>query len=161
MNGVVTKTWTEEEIEQRIQSCKTYTQCLNLVRNAARLGHPDIELRAYKHSIKVRAALHKPASEIEWEGYEALYAYEDGLSRKNKRRTRGGGTRKLIQNHGMIGALDRAVNLPDDPTGFTLLKELQIEEYAFEHIVVRHADQFPPETVRKAKERLDRFGKSV
>lgn len=144
-------------MDERVLKCKTHDECLSLAKNAEDRGHPELAQQAREYSLELRAKTHSPQSAIELEGYKALYAYEDGLTKKNGKTTLATYTRKLIDNHGLTGALERAVNRPDDPEGFTLLKEMKLEAYAFEHIVVRYPDQFSAEAVTCAKDRLARF----
>ena len=144
-------------MDEKVLKCKTYAECMSFAKNAEDRGHPELAQQAREYSLELRAMTHSPQSAVELEGYKALYAYEDGLTKKNGRTTPAGRTRELIKEYGLIGAIDRAVNRPDDPEGFTLLKEMKLEAYAFEQIVVRYPDQFSRETVKHAKDRLTRF----
>jgi hypothetical protein len=63
----------------------------------------------------------------------------------------------MIGRHGIITAVDRAVNRSDDPIGFTALVEMGMEDLAFEAIVIRHSELFRTETVGRAKTRLQKW----
>ena len=140
-------------MDKRVLRCKTHEECLIFAKNAIERGHPELAQQARVYSLQLRARSHNPQSDLEREGWEALYAYEDGLTKRNGKTTRANQTREMIDNHGMIGAIERAVNRPEDLIGFTLLESMGLYEYSFEHIVIRHADAFLPNTLERAKER--------
>ena len=143
-------------MDERVLRCKTHEDCLTFAKNATERGHPELAQQARIYSLRLRANEHKPTSDIERDGLEALYAYEDALTEKNGRTTRATRTREMIENHGLIGAIERAVNRPDDPEGFTLLIDMGLSEFTFEQIVLRYRDQFSREAVQQATARVSR-----
>ena len=84
----------------------------------------------------------------------ASYAYEEILTSKNGRRTRANRTWQMIKRHGILGAVERAVNREEEASGYTALCEMGLQDYAFEAVIVRHPKCFSPETVQRAKERI-------
>jgi hypothetical protein len=141
-------------MDELVLRCKTHEECLIFAKNATERGHPELAQQARIYSLELRANEHNPKSELERDALKALFAYEDVLTEKNRKTTRASRTREMIDNHGMIGAIERAVNRPDDPEGFTLLKNLGLDEFAFEHIVLRYPDRFSVEAQERAKTRL-------
>jgi hypothetical protein len=64
-------------------------------------------------------------------------------------------TRKMITDHGEIGALSLLMVSPDLQTGFQALRDAGLLEYTFESIVVRFPHLFSPDVVQAARWRLD------
>jgi hypothetical protein len=60
----------------------------------------------------------------------------------------------MIERHGIIGAVERAVNRPDDTLGYTALVEMGMQEFAFERVVQRHPDRFSAKALARSNERL-------
>ncbi len=144
-------------MDAKVLKCKTHEECLQFAKNAEDRGHPELAQQARVYSLELRAATHSPQSAVELAAYIALYAYEDGLAKKHGMPKKAIRTRGLIEDYGLIEALERAVRRPDDPDGFTVLKVMGLEEYSFERIVVSYPDQFSPVAVKRAKDRLARF----
>ena len=60
----------------------------------------------------------------------------------------------MIKRHGIIGAVERAVNRKDETTGYATLIEMKMGDFAFEAVVLRHQQLFSPETVERARRRM-------
>jgi hypothetical protein len=60
----------------------------------------------------------------------------------------------MIKRHGIIGAVERAVNRKDVTIGYKSLIEMGMQDFAFEAVVVRYPALFSPETVKRATERM-------
>jgi hypothetical protein len=93
----------------------------------------------------------------EQEALRSVYAYEEGLSKKRGRRTRASRTWQMIDRHGIIGAVERAVNRKEETTGYTLLREMGMDDFAFEVVVVRYPNLFSPEAVTRSQARIDKW----
>ena len=96
-------------MDERIQQLKTPEECIQLEINV-RDKNPELAREARRRAVELRAAAHGIKSAVELELLKALYAYEEVLSEKNKRRTRASRTWQMINRHGIIGAAERAVN---------------------------------------------------
>lgn len=83
-----------------------------------------------------------------------MYAYEEVLSTKRGRRTRAARTWQMIKRHGIISAVERAVNRKEETLGYSTLIEMKMQDFAFEAVVLRHQELFSPETVDRAKVRM-------
>jgi len=119
----------------------------------------DLAIQARRRSIELRALSHTPKNDLEKELYEALYAYEDVLTYKNKRRTRASRTLQMINRYGIVETAQRAVNRPDDAIGFQILMERGLLDKTFEYVITKYPKSFKPDTVAIAKERLSRYMK--
>jgi hypothetical protein len=62
----------------------------------------------------------------------------------------------MIKRHGIIPAIERAVNRTDDSAGFTALVTMGMEDLAFEAIVIRHRELFSSETVERGRTLLQK-----
>ena len=60
----------------------------------------------------------------------------------------------MIERHGIIGAVERAVNRDTETIGFIALLDMGLEDYAFESVVVRHPDLFSAEAVQHSQARV-------
>jgi len=70
-----------------IQKLKTPEECMQLAKNV-RDRNPDLAQKARRRAVELRAISYGNKSEVELELLKALYAYEEVLSEKNKRKTR-------------------------------------------------------------------------
>ncbi len=66
----------------------------------------------------------------------------------------------MIKRHGIIGAVERAVNRKDETLGYSTLIEMGMEDFAFEAVVLRYPDLFSPAAIERAKVRVDELKRS-
>jgi hypothetical protein len=66
----------------------------------------------------------------------------------------------MIEKHGMIEAVDRAVNRPEETQGYNSLVEMGLENFAFETVIVRYPDQFTTKALQISKERIAQWTRS-
>ena len=137
-----------------IRTLRTPKECEILAKNALERGREDIAIQAKRRAIELKADEFDAESDAEKEAFQAVVAYEEVLSRKNGKRTRATHTRQMINRHGVIEAVERVVNRPDDAAGYTVLVEMGFEEFAFETVVVNHPDLFSAKALDQAKSRL-------
>ena len=121
--------------------------------------YPDLAREARRRAIELRAIAHGNKSGVEIELLKALYAYEEVLSEKNKRRTRASRTWQMIDRHGIIGAAERAVDRKIEATGYKVLVEMGMHDLTFEAVIVRYPEAFSQEVVERAKSRLEELKK--
>ena len=141
-------------MDDRIKKLTTPAQCEIFAKNAIDLGHPELAIDALKRSIQLRANDHGAKSVTEKEALQAIYAYEEVLTAKNKRRTRATRTWQMIKRHGIIGAVERAVNRETTTQGYRMLAEMGLQEFAFEAVILRYPELFSEESIAKSRERL-------
>jgi hypothetical protein len=64
----------------------------------------------------------------------------------------------MIERHGILGAVERAVSRPSETAGYRALVEMGLEGYAFEAVIMRNPQFFSTDaltrSVARVKERL-------
>lgn len=130
-------------------------ECDRLIENV-RNRNPELAMRARKKAVELRAAAHGGKTDAEREAIQAVYAYEEVLTKKRGKRTRASRTWQMIKRHGVILAVERAVNRPEETMGYKTLVEMGMQDYAFEAVILRHPHLFSEETVRKAESRVNK-----
>lgn len=78
----------------------------------------------------------------EKECLQAIYAYEEVLSKKNGRRTRASRTWQMVERHGILRAAERAVDRQNETLGFSALAEMGLLDFAFEAVILRYSSLF-------------------
>ena len=147
-------------MDARVRALKTPEECMQFAKNV-REKYPDLAREAHRRAVELRAIAHGTKSAVELELLKALYAYEEVLSEKNKRRTSASRTWQMIKRHGIIGAAERAVNRSIEATGYKVLVEMGMHDLTFEAVIVRHPDAFSEEVVSRAKARLEELRKRI
>lgn len=147
-------------MDERVKKIATPEGCVIFAKNCIERGRPDLAEQARERAVQLRAEAYGAESEAEKEALEAVYAYEEVLSTKNGKKTRAGRTWQMINRHGILGAVERAVNRPVETQGYTALTEMGLENYAFEAVILRHPDLFSPEAVQISQERMDEWKNS-
>jgi hypothetical protein len=144
-------------VDERIKRLDTVKKCENFAKNAAERGRPDLAQEALQRAVELRADKHKATTAAEKEALQAIYAYEELLTNKNGRRTRATRTWQMIDRHGILEAVERAVNRPVETQGYTMLKVMGLEEYAFEAVILRHPEVFSEKAIQVSRERLSEW----
>jgi hypothetical protein len=135
---------------------KTPEECEQFAINVqARL--PELALAARRRSVELRAAAHGAITTVEREALEAVYAYERVQSTKRGKKVYASRTWQMIKRHGIIAAVERAVNRDADTAGYTALVEMGMQDFAFEAVILRHPEVFSEEAVSRSTERLKRL----
>ncbi len=141
-------------MDYRVERLRTPAECAIFVKNALAGKRPDLALEAHRKAVNLQAATHDAHSPVEAEAFAAVYAYEAALTRKNGKKTRATYTWTVARSHGIIEAIQRAVSREPEAEAFTSLRELGLEDLAFEALVIRHEGAFNEATVQIARERL-------
>ena len=76
----------EKDLE-RIAKLETPEQCELFERNAIRKVRSDLAVAARKRALELRALAHGASNKAERECLEAIYAYEQVLTEKHKKKT--------------------------------------------------------------------------
>ena len=145
-------------MDYRVERLRTSAECEIFAQNAAARNRPDLALEAQRKSINLQASTHETGSSVEAESFAAVYAYEALLARKNGKKTRATATWQAIKRYGIIEAVQRAVSRPPEAAGRVTLRDLGLEDLAFEAIVVRHETSFSDAAIRVSKARLADIG---
>ena len=144
-------------IEEKIAQLPSVIACEKFAKNAEASGRPDLVKAAHQRAVELGAKSHGATSEVERECLEAVYAYERILTAKNGRTTRASRTWQMIDRHGILPAVERAVNRSHEAAGYTALLEMGLEKYAFEAIILRYPDLFSEAAVRHSKDRMQQW----
>jgi hypothetical protein len=131
----------------------TPEECEQFAINVAE-KYPDLALEAKRRAVELRAQQAGVKTDVEREALEAVYAYEAVLSEQKGKRIRASRTWQMIKRHGIIGAMERAVDRDDDPSGYKALVAMGMEDLSFEAVVLRHPSVFSPEAIAHCKKRL-------
>ena len=140
-------------MDARVMKLKTPEDCEQFALNV-RAKLPEIAQEARRRAVELRAAAHGAETVAEQEALSAVYAYERVLSDKRGKKIRASRTWQMIERHGIIEAVERAVKRPADPAGYTALAEIGMLDLSFESVVVRHPEVFSGEAVSSSAERL-------
>lgn len=143
-------TQTLKGMDEIIQILKTPEECEKIARLFTNLAN-----HARRRAVELRALSHASERRVETELLRAIYAYEDDLSEKNKRGTKAIRIWQMVKRHGIIGAVERAVNRPVDPIGYRTLVEKGLEDLTFEAIIARFPESFGKESVATSIRRLE------
>ena len=141
-------------MDDRVAKLKTPEDCEKFAKNAERLDRPDLVEDAIRRAVELRAKDYGSASDAEKECLQAVYAYEEVVSKKNGKRTRASRTWQMIERHGILQAAERAVNRPVETVAYRALIEMELRDFAFEAVISRHPDAFSQEAVEVAWQRL-------
>jgi hypothetical protein len=144
-------------MDEKVTRLKTPEECERFAKNALERNRRDLADEARKRSVELRAEAYGAKTRAERECLEAIYAYEEVLTAKNGRKTRASRTWPMIKKHGILGAVERAVNREAETAGYTALLEMGLQDYAFEAVVVRYPELFSPETVQRSRTRVDEW----
>ena len=140
-------------MDERVARLKTPDECEQFAINVqARL--PDLARAARRRAVELQAAAHGATSVAEQEALEAVYAYERVLLHKHGKKVRASRTWRMIERHGIIAAVERAVRRNEGTSGYTALVEMGLEDMAFEAVVVRHPEVFTNDAVSRSAKRL-------
>jgi hypothetical protein len=145
-------------MDYRVERLRTPAECESFAKNAAARNHPDLVLEAQRRAIELQASAHETGSLVEAEGFAAVYAYEALLTRNNGKKTRATAIWQAVKRGGIIAAIETAVSRPQDRSRRVTLRDLGLEDLAFEALVVRHEASFSDAAVKAAKARLAEVG---
>lgn len=70
---------------------------------------------------------------------EAVYAYQKVRSVQKGKNVHATRTWQMIERHGIITAVERAVNRSQETAGYKTLVEMGMRDFAFEAVVQKHS----------------------
>jgi len=143
-------------MDNRITRLETPEECEQFALNVQD-RRPDWARDARRRAVELSAAAHGAVRAVEREAWEAVHAYERVLSKKRGKKVRASRTWPMIERHGIIKEVERAVNRGTETAGYTALAEMGMQDLAFESVVMRHPDVFSPEAVSRSTERLQKW----
>lgn len=137
-------------MDEIIRVLKTPEECNQVEKIFSNLAQ-QAKLRA----IELRALSHGSKNEVELELLKVLYAYEEVLTKKNKRKTRASRTWPMVHRYGIIKAAEKAVNRPTDALGYKVLVEMGMQDLTFESVITKYPKAFDKKIVELARVRLE------
>lgn len=141
-------------MDPRVAKLKTPEECATFARNVRERGAPELAEEALQRAVQLRAEAHGPKSDVERECLEAIYAYEEVLSAQKGKRQRASRTWPMIQERGILPAVERIVLKRAESAGYSALAEMGLKKFAFEAVILRHPEHFSPDAVARSRERL-------
>lgn len=143
-------------MDERVTRLKSPEECEQFIINVKdRL--PDLARAARRRGVELRAELYGASTAAEREALQAVYAYERGLCEKRGKNIRASRTWQMIKRHGIIKAVERAVDRPHETTGYQVLLDMGMSDFAFEAVVCRYPDVFSEEAVKRSRERITQW----
>jgi hypothetical protein len=143
-------------MDEIISKLKTPDECRQFI-----VKFSDLVRQARQRAIELRASTHQAEDIVEFELYQALYAYEDILSEKNSRKTRANRTWQMVKHYGIKVAAERAVNRKGDAMGYRVLVEMGLQGLTFESVIVKYPESFKDAAVKQAQKRLEELNKDL
>lgn len=141
-------------MDARVEKLKTVEECERFARNARERGYPDLAQEAQARAVQVKSEKHQAKNQVERECLQAVYAYEEAQSNLKGRKFRANRTWQMINRHGIIAAVERAVNRSNETMGYQTLVEMGMGEFAFERVILRHPTSFSETVVSRSRERV-------
>lgn len=141
-------------MDPRVEKLKTVEECERFARNARDRGYPALAQEARARAVQLKSENHQAQDQVERECLQAVYAYEEAQSTLKGRRFRANRTWQMIHRHGIIPAVERAVNRSDETMGYQTLVEMGMGEFAFERVILRHPSRFSDAVVSRSRERV-------
>lgn len=146
-------------MDDRIKKIDTPEKCEIFAKNANQKGRSDLANEALLRATELRAESYGASTTAEKEALQAVYAYEETLRAKNGKRTRATRTWQMIERHGIIESVNRAVCRPTETQGYKALLAMGLGDFAFEAVVLRHPSLFSAEAVKISSERLSEWSR--
>ncbi|MBI3045018.1 MAG: hypothetical protein HYY78_19555 [Betaproteobacteria bacterium] len=146
-----------DQMDERVARLKTAEDCEQFAKNALERNRPDLANEARKRAVELRAEACSASTQVEQECLAAVYAYEEVLTAKKHHRARASTTWQAINRHGLLHAVERAVNRGAELPHHPALLEMGLQDHAFEAVVVRHPELFSAQTVQRSRRRVDEW----
>ena len=141
-------------MDDRVKSLRTPAECEIFAKNALERDRPDLAEEAGVRWVQLKAEAHGAESKAEMEALQAIYAYEKVLQHRNGKKVSAAKIWQMVKRHGIIEAVERAVNRKSETQGYTSLAEVGLQEFAFEAIILRYPDLFSEAAVQISKDRM-------
>jgi hypothetical protein len=147
-------------MDERVTRLRTPEECEQFAKNVEnRL--PELAQAARRRAVELKAKRHGASSAAEEEALQAVYAYERVLCKMKGKTVRASRTWQMIARHGIIIAVERAVNRKEETSGYKALVEMGMSDFAFEAVVCRHPTSFSAEALERSQDRLKEWKNGV
>lgn len=138
-----------------IARLKTSEDCESFAGNVEKT-HPELAQQARRRAVELRAASYGATTDAEREALQAIFAVEEVLSQKNGKKTRASRTWQSVKKYGIIGTVERVVNRRKETDGYTALRDIGMEDFTFEAVILRHPSLFSEGAISQARSRLSK-----
>lgn len=156
MNSQHPQNLTEKELAA-VARLKTIDECAQFAANMA--SNEKLVQAAARRSVEIQVATHSNEADVVRDIWAVLYSYEEVLFLKHGKRLRAAYTRRSIDNHGAVGAVELIVcQREKDDDGFARLSAAGLSDKTFEAIVLKHPQHFSAAAIEHAKFKLDSHG---
>ena len=122
-------------MDERVSRLRTAEECEQFAWNVESRD-PELAKAARRRAVEFLAAKHGAKGAAEEEALQAVYAYERVLSKERGKTVRATRTWQMIERHGVITAVERAVNRKDVTSGYKALVKMGMQDFAFEAVRV-------------------------
>ncbi|MFN3019316.1 hypothetical protein ACK1CN_25590 [Vibrio coralliilyticus] len=137
-----------------IAKLKDANACERFKSNALKKGEHELAKLATIRMVQFRAEEYGAEQEVERHAIEAVCAYEVAQSVLKGKKTRANRTWKMIKDHGILNAVERAVNRNDVTQGYQALEQAGLEQFTFEAVILKFPEFFSPEAIEKSEQRV-------
>jgi hypothetical protein len=145
-------------MDDRVARLKSTKDCETFIRNATERDRADLAAEARERILELRGDELETHTEAETEALRAVHAYEQTLFEKHGKHIRASYTWRMIREHGVIEAVERAVKKPTETQGFRMLDEMGLGRFSFEAVILRHPEAFSAAAVATAEKRMTEWG---
>jgi len=140
-------------MDERISKLETPEECEQFAINVQD-RQPERAKAARRRAVELRAAKHGAKTDVERDAFKAVCAYEYALIKKSGKTARASRTWPMIKRHGIIPTVEKIVRRKNVTSGYKVLLEMGMPDFAFEAVVCRHRSVFSAEAVKCAEKRL-------
>lgn len=147
-------------MDDKIARLDTPEECEQVALNV-QSRNPELAREARRRAVELKARAYGAKDDVELEALEAVYAYEKVLSMTKGKNIRASRTWQMINNHGIIKAVERAVVRSKETKGYKALVDMGMQDFAFEAVICRNPSFFSSEAVEISKERMDAWQNGI
>jgi hypothetical protein len=141
-------------MDDKVLRLKTHEDCESFAKNVE-AKHPELARQARRRAVELKAVAYGATTDAEREALQAVYAAEAALSAKNGKKTRASRTWQSIARWGLLQTVERVVSKRKETDAYKALVDMDMADFTFESVVVRHPSAFTPETLAHAQNRLN------
>lgn len=135
---------------------KTQLDALQFMKNARRLGRTDLYDAAFRRYCDLGGIEH--SEKLLADVWKAISAFEIIMTERNNKTTRASRTRQKLKKDGAKKLVADLAMRAEPSDGFNTLVENGMADLTFEHVAIRHADEFEEGVIAAAKKRLASVG---
>lgn len=119
-----------------VSRLKTIDECAQFALNMA--ANEKLVQAAARRSVEIQVATHANEADVIRDIWAVLYSYEEVLFIKHGKRRKAAYTRRAIDTHGAVGAVELIVcQRSGDDDGFARLSAAGLSDKTFEAVVLR------------------------